>query len=52
MNSSQLLISRWLLLFFTPIPMTRLLFSRSFETRGEKSLSPDTITKVSMWSLE
>ena len=47
MNSSQLSISRSLVELFTPKPMTRLLFSRSFETSGEKSLSPDTITKMS-----
>jgi len=47
MNSSQFSISRSLELFFTPSPITRLLFSRSLLTSGEKSLSPDTITNTS-----
>ena len=32
--------------------MTCLPSSFSFETSGEKSLSPETITNVSMWSFE
>jgi len=40
MNSSQLSMSRSLEEFFTPTPMTDLSFSFSFETSGEKSLSP------------
>ena len=32
---------------FTPTPMTVLLFSRNFETSGEKSESPLIMTKVS-----
>ena len=42
MNSSQLSISRFEDEFFTPTPMTYLLFSLSLETSGEKSLSPDS----------
>ena len=34
-----------------PRPMTCLPFSLSFETSGEKSESPETITKVSTWGL-
>ena len=35
-----------------PTPMTRLLSSRSFPTSGVKSLSPDTMTKLSTcWRL-
>jgi hypothetical protein len=37
--------------FFTPMPMTYLLFSLSLETNGEKSESPDRMTKVSRCSL-
>jgi hypothetical protein len=33
--------------FFTPTPITFLLFSRSLLTKGEKSESPLTTTKVS-----
>ena len=47
MNSSQLSMSRSPLEFFTPMPMTRLPFSRSFPTNGEKSLSPEMMTKTS-----
>ena len=35
----------------TPMPMTRLLFSRNLDTKGEKSESPDTMTNVSIWLL-
>ena len=35
-----------------PTPMTRLLFSRSLDTSGEKSESPEQMTKVSMCSFE
>ena len=52
MNSSQLAMSRFEVEFFTPRPMTFLSFSFSFETSGEKSESPEQITKVVMWSLE
>src|SRR3990172_2157120 len=52
MNSSQFATSSSEEEFLTPTPMTNLLFSRSLETRGEKSLSPEAITKVSMCSLE
>ena len=51
MNSSQLAISRSEVEFFTPTPITVLLFSRSLDTSGEKSESPLTITKVSTWAL-
>ena len=46
MNSSQLSISRSEVEFLTPTPMTYLSFSLSLETSGEKSESPETITKV------
>ena len=52
MNSSQLAISRSEVDFFTPTPITRLSFSLSFPTRGEKSLSPESSAKVSMCSFE
>ena len=48
MNSSQLAISRSDVEFLTPQPITRLSFSLSFETSGEKSLSPDRSAKASM----
>ena len=51
MNSSQLAMRRSEVLFFTPMPITVFAFSRSFETSGEKSESPLTITKVSTWLL-
>ena len=51
MNSSQLLIRRSELEFFTPTPITSFAFSRSFDTSGEKSESPLTMTKVSTWPL-
>ena len=35
-----------------PRPMTCLPSSLSLDTSGEKSLSPETMTKVSMCSLE
>jgi hypothetical protein len=35
----------------TPTPITCLLFSRSFETSGEKSESPLMMTKVLTWAL-
>ncbi len=44
MNSSQAETSKSDVDFFTPTPITVLLFSRSFETSGEKSESPLTIT--------
>jgi len=50
MNSSQLSLRSTEVEPFIPRPMTRLPFSFSLETSGEKSLSPDTITKVSMCS--
>ena len=46
MNSSQLLMKRSDEEFFTPTPMTVLAFSRSFETSGEKSESPEMMTKA------
>ena len=49
MNSSQLAMSRSEVEFFTPTPMTTLLFSRSLLTSAEKSESPLMITKVSTW---
>ncbi len=52
MNSSQLAISRSEVELFTPQPMTRLLFSFSLETSGEKSLSPESSAKMSMCCLE
>ena len=51
MNSSQLAISRSEVEFFTPTPITVLLFSRSLLTSGEKSESPLMMTKVSTWAL-
>ena len=51
MNSSQLAISRSDVDFFTPTPITILLFSRSLLTSGEKSESPLMITKVSTCDL-
>ena len=36
--------------FFTPTPITALAFSRSLLTSGEKSESPEMITKMSMCS--
>ena len=51
MNSSQLAISRSEVEFFTPTPITLLLFSRSLETSGEKSESPLMMTKVSTCDL-
>jgi hypothetical protein len=35
--------------FFTPMPITVLLFSRSLLTSGEKSESPLMMTKLSTW---
>ena len=52
MNSSQLAISKSDVELFTPQPMTRLLFSFSLETSGEKSLSPDKSAKASMCDFE
>ena len=43
----SLAISRLEVDSLTPTPMTSLLFSRSLETSGEKSESPEMITKVS-----
>ena len=51
MNSSQLSRSRSEVGLFIPRPMTCLPFSLSLETSGEKSESPETMTKVSMWAL-
>ena len=51
MNSSQLSRSRSEVEPFIPRPITCLPFSLSLETSGEKSESPETITKVSTWSL-
>ena len=51
MNSSQFDTSRSLVELRTPTPTTFLLFSRSLETKGEKSLSPLTNTKVLTCSL-
>ena len=47
MNSSQLVTRRSDVEFLTPTPMTILLFSRSFDTSGEKSESPLMMTNVS-----
>src|SRR5471032_3186195 len=52
MNSSQLSMRRSLDEFLTPTPMTNLSFSFNFDTRGEKSESPEATTKTSMWSLD
>src|SRR3970040_258567 len=52
MNSSQFATRSSDAELFTPMPMTNLCVSRSVETRGEKSLSPEAITKVSMCSFE
>ncbi len=46
MNSSQLLVSRSDVEFFTPTPITVLAFSRSLLTSGEKSESPLMMTNV------
>ena len=51
MNSSQLAMSRSDVEFFTPTPITILLFSRSLLTSGEKSESPLMITNVSTCDL-
>ena len=51
MNSSQLSRSSSEVEPFIPRPMTCLPFSLSLETSGEKSESPETITKVSTWGL-
>ena len=51
MNSSQQAISRSEVDFFTPMPITVLLFSRSLLTSGEKSESPLTMAKVSTCAL-
>ena len=48
MNSSQLPISRSEVELFTPQPITRLSFSLSFATSGEKSLSPESSANMSM----
>ena len=50
MNSSQLFISRSEVELLTPTPITDFAFSRSLLTSGEKSESPETMTKVSMCS--
>jgi len=51
MNSSQLAVSRSEVDCLTPTPITCLLFSRSFDTSGEKSESPLMMTKVLTWAL-
>ena len=51
MNSSQLAMNRFEVELFTPQPTTRLSFSLSLETSGEKSLSPEIRAKMSMWCL-
>ena len=51
MNSSQVLISRSDVEFFTPTPITILAFSRSLLTSGEKSESPLMTTNVFTWDL-
>ena len=51
MNSSQALASSDEVDAFMPSPITCLPFSLSLATSGEKSLSPETTTKVSMCSL-
>ena len=50
MNSSQFSISRSEVEFFTPRPITYLLFSFSLLTSGEKSESPEATTKQLMCS--
>ena len=50
MNSSQFSMSRSEVEFFTPSPITYLLFSLSLDTSGEKSLSPEATTKQVMCS--
>ena len=52
MNSSQFETRRSEVELFIPSPMTCLPFSLSLETRGEKSLSPEAMTKIPMCSLE
>ena len=52
MNSSQLSRSRFEVESARPSPITSRPSSLSFDTSGEKSLSPLRITKVSMWSFE
>ena len=52
MNSSQLASSSPEVDFLTPQPMTRLSFSLSLETSGEKSLSPVSSAKASMCDFE
>ena len=51
MNSSQPETSRSEVEFFTPTPITVLLFSRSLLTSGEKSESPLITTKTSTCDL-
>ena len=51
MNSSQLAVSRSEVDCLTPTPITYLAFSRSLETSGEKSESPEMMTKVLTWAL-
>ena len=52
MNSSQFSISSAEEDSRTPIAITDLLFSRSLATSGEKSESPERMTKVSRCSLD
>ena len=52
MNSSQLEMRRLEVELFTPQPMTRFSFSLSFDTSGEKSLSPESRAKKSMCCFE
>ena len=51
MNSSHTSVSRVLVASRMPTPITVLSNSRSLETSGEKSESPERIAKVSMWFL-
>ena len=51
MNSSHAATRRSEVDFFTPTPITVLLFSRSLLTSGEKSESPLTTTKASTCAL-
>ena len=51
MNSSQFAASRSDVESRTPIPITYLLFSRSFDTSGEKSESPLMMTNASTCAL-
>ncbi len=50
MNSSQAFTNSGLVACLTPRPTTVLLFSRSLYASGQKSESPEAMTKVSMCS--